>query len=272
MGARGIIVGALLLAAAYAGKESDLLDAGSRPEPEPPRQSLGVTSSAFDSRFDFASQLLLATATLSPTPPPPTATLEPTETPLPPTETPVPPTETAVPPTDTPVPPTDTPVPPTDTPLPPTETPTPIPPTATPIPPTATPIPPTETPVPPTETPLPDQLVATPGSGQTLFAGELTGHATMYAPSLAGNTLGCNGYGVYDPANQTVVAVGPALYDTFPCGTVLQICGPGGCIVAAREDSCPGCGGADIDMSTAGVTAVCGDGVLECEVTISSPQ
>jgi len=75
---------------------------------------------------------------VSPTSPPPPATLlPPSSTPVPPTNTPAPPTNTPVP-SDTPAPPIDTPVPPTATLVPPTETPT-ILPTETPMPVTPTP-------------------------------------------------------------------------------------------------------------------------------------
>jgi len=143
-------------------------------------------------------------------------------------------------PTETPVPPTDTPVPPTPTHVPPTETPTPIP--------TAT-----NTPAPsptPTRTPRPGNT-ATPSPDQ--FS------VTRYADSLEGNSLGCTQYGTYDPDNPLIVAVGPARHFEWPCGTLLQVCGPAGCLIALRADSCPGCGPNHIDMSRAGVIAVCGN-------------
>jgi hypothetical protein len=176
-----------------------------------------------------------------------TATLTPSPTPTPtPTQTPLPPTATAVPPTPTPVPPTPTPVPPTPTPVPPT--PTPPPPTATPIPPTAAPLNP----------------------------GLLLGSVTPYADSLAGSTLGCNGYGAYDPDDPTVIAVGPAHYEDWPCGTSLGVCSVdtdtgviNSCIVGVRQDSCPGCPGNDLDLSRSAFEIVCPSG-SRCTVIITT--
>jgi hypothetical protein len=75
--------------------------------------------------------------------------------------------------------------------------------------------------------------------------------------------------GIYSTSDTTVVAVGPAHYSDIPCGTALQICGPAGCISAARKDSCPGCPGNDVDLSRAGFNAVCGANQSRCPVTIS---
>lgn len=100
---------------------------------------------------------LAATAT-----PPPTKTLEPTNTLVPPTATA---TFTL---TNTPMPPTNTPtLTPTDTPIPPTATFTP---TNTPIPPTNTPtITPSPTPIPPTATPTLNPAFATGGGSKIVF-------------------------------------------------------------------------------------------------------
>ena len=194
------------------------------------------------------------TSTVTPEP-------SPTNTPEPPTETPA--TETPVPPTDTPVPPTDTPVPPTATPVPPT--PTPEPPTPTPVPPTPTPEPPTPA---PTDTPSPTAV--------PLDEGFHTGTITRYADSLAGSTLGCNGYGVYDPDNATVVAVGPDHWDEWACGQSIGVCGVDpttgailGCIVGVRQDSCPGCVGYDLDLSRAAFEIVCGPTASRCTAIVT---
>jgi hypothetical protein len=85
---------------------------------------------------------------------------------------------------------------------------------------------------------------------------------------LAGNDLGCLGAGKYDPADSTVIAVAPAQYSQFPCGTSLEVCGPGGCIVGTRKDSCPGCGSYHVDLSRAGINIVCGVNEDICSVTI----
>jgi len=219
----------------------------------PGRSSILSSSAGSNALADFFTATPVPTQT--PTP-------EPTETPLPPTATPEPAPEieeepevetqvedTPEPePTETPVPPTDTPEPPPATPVPPTETPTPVP--------TAT-----NTPAPsptPTRTPRPSST-ATPSPGE--FS------VTRYADSLEGNSLGCTQYGTYDPDNPLIVAVGPARHFEWPCGTPLRICGPAGCITAVRADSCPGCGPNHIDMSRAGVMAVCGN-ATGCSVTV----
>ncbi len=224
-----------------------------------------------------------------------TATAEPSETP---TEEPAEvelavesaPTEPPPPPTDTPEPPTATPIPPTDTPVPPTATPEP--PTATPIPPTATPVPPTPTPVPPTPTPtlaLPSNIpilgdyvapTATPSPTPTQQAsqgpntdqgtdGLISAHATRYADSLEGNTMACGG--IFDQDNTFIIAVSLNYDKTWPCGTQLEVCGPASCIIGVRTDTCPGCPGADIDMSRAGLQAVC-DNQGGCSVVIRRLQ
>ena len=191
------------------------------------------------------------TATPSPTA---TATTEPSPTPSPtatPSETPEPPTETPVPPTQTPVPPTPTPVPPT---------------------PTATPPPPTPTPTlpPPTPTPEPPPAPLSPGL--------LLGSVTPYSDSLAGLTLGCNGYGGYNPEDPTVIAVGPEHYEDWPCGTQLGVCSVDtatgvitSCIVGVRQDSCPGCTGNHLDVSRAAFEILCGS-VSRCNVVITPLQ
>jgi len=209
--------------------------------------------------------------TATPTPVAPTSTPSalPTPTPVPPTATPVPPTATLVPPTATPVLPTATPVPPTATPVPPTATPvaptaTPVPPTATPVPPTATPVPPTATSVPPTATPPPPTPTSTPEEDPP--PGLLNGTVTHYGVEFEGLPLACGG--VYHTDDPTIIAVGPDHYADWPCGTPLEVCGPGGCIEGVRRDSCPGCAPNQLDLSEAGVFIVCGPGESTCAVTI----
>lgn len=252
---------------------------------------LSGLSAGMSALADFPS----ATPTWTPSP---TATATPTETATPepsPTATEIilaaveEPTEALLEPTETPEPepPTSTPVPPTETPVPPTATP--VPPTATPIPPTATPVPPTATPLPPTATPtvaIPSNIpmlgdvvptatpTATARAAATATAtassinpdGPVSGYATRYADSLEGNTMACGG--VFDQTNTFVVAVGYAYDTAWKCGTQLEVCGPAGCINGVRTDTCPGCAGAHIDLSRAGLNAVCGN-QSGCNVVIT---
>ena len=92
---------------------------------------------------------------------------------------------------------------------------------------------------------------------------------THYGEAFNGNVLGC-GTGYYSSDNPTIVAVSPALYAQIPCGTLLQICGDGGCIVAQRQDACPGCSPVLFDLSEAAFAAVCGvpSGVCAANVSI----
>lgn len=190
------------------------------------------------------------------------ATITPTATPSA-TATEVPPAATPLPPTETPIPATATPLPPTLTPL--LPTPTPVPPTSTPVPPTATPIPPAPTPTaaPPAPTEVPSDAISgePPGSLEGLIAGSVT----RYADELEDNNLGCGG--VYDIENPYIIAVGWEYHEEWPCGTQLVVCGAAGCVLGIRADTCPGCTGGQIDMSRAGVEAVCGN-ASGCNVVI----
>lgn len=69
--------------------------------------------------------------------------------------------------------------------------------------------------------------------------------------------LGC-GSGTYSSSNTSIVAVSPTRYADWPCGTVFEVCGVSGCIFGTRHDACPGCAANHLDLSEAGITAVCG--------------
>jgi LysM repeat protein len=84
------------------------------------------------------------------------------------------------------------------------------------------------------------------------------GYASAYHDSFTNKPMGCMGAGPYKPTDTTIVAVGPAMYGQFPCGTSIEVCGPKGCLTGVRKDSCPGCQGYHVDLSRAGLTAVCG--------------
>ena len=90
--------------------------------------------------------------------------------------------------------------------------------------------------------------------------------ATHYGVSYQGSPLGCGG-GVYDTNDPSIVAVGPAYYAAWPCGTRLRVCGSAGCIDARRRDSCPGCADSWVDLSEAGILATCGH-FGRCSVTV----
>lgn len=90
--------------------------------------------------------------------------------------------------------------------------------------------------------------------------------ATHYGVSYHGQRMGCGG--VYDTADPTIAAVGPAWYGAWPCGTVLEVAGPAGTIEVVRQDSCPGCGAGLIDLSEAANAAVCGAPPHTCRVEV----
>jgi hypothetical protein len=94
---------------------------------------------------------------------------------------------------------------------------------------------------------------------------------THYGEQYNGRILGC-GNGYYSSDNPTIVAVGPARSAEMPCGTQLLVCGPGGCIIAHRQDSCPGCSPYVFDLSESGFLAVCGIPTGVCSSTVAVVQ
>ena len=93
------------------------------------------------------------------------------------------------------------------------------------------------------------------------------GWATHYGESYQGGVLGC-GTGYYDTENPDILAVGPSRYVEWPCGTKLRVCGPAGCVIVTRHDSCPGCTANVLDLSEAGNRLVCGDPPHTCRATL----
>lgn len=96
------------------------------------------------------------------------------------------------------------------------------------------------------------------------------GLAQNYGPAYQGQPLGCAGAGLYDTTNVGIVAVGPSDALSWPCYTVLLVCGEYGCVTAQRLDYCPACHPGVIDMSEAGLVAVCGS-LRRCPVQINLP-
>lgn len=92
----------------------------------------------------------------------------------------------------------------------------------------------------------------------------IDGKATHYGEAYNGATLGC-GTGTYSSSNVSIVAVSPSRYADWPCGTVFEVCGASGCIHGTRHDACPGCTSNHLDLSEAGITAVCG-GLGTCQI------
>ena len=104
------------------------------------------------------------------------------------------------------------------------------------------------------------------GSSTATTAGTLSGSATAYADSFSGKMMGCMGAGPYSATDVSIIAVGPAMHAQFPCGTKIEVCGPKGCLSGVRKDSCPGCLANHVDLSRAGLTAVCGPNT--CDVRL----
>jgi hypothetical protein len=119
----------------------------------------------------------------------------------------------------------------------------------------------------PSETAVPEMETTV---AQSLPAAVLIeGQATHYGESYNGSSLGCGG--VYSSADTTIIAVSPARYAEWQCGTQIQICGPAGCIIAMRRDACPGCYANLVDLSEEGNALVCGV-PSTCRVTLQVVQ
>jgi hypothetical protein len=69
---------------------------------------------------------------------------------------------------------------------------------------------------------------------------------THYGTRFSDRTLGC-GDGTYSSHDKTIVAVATSRNKQWRCGALMEICGPGGCIIGVRQDSCPGCGTNHLD-------------------------
>lgn len=88
--------------------------------------------------------------------------------------------------------------------------------------------------------------------------------ATHYGESYNGRGTYCGT--TYWSMDTTIVALGPVYYSSYPCGTAVTVTGPSGSIQASVQDRCGGCT-YQIDLSEAGITAVCGS-LGSCEVRV----
>jgi hypothetical protein len=94
-------------------------------------------------------------------------------------------------------------------------------------------------------------------------------YVTHYGTSFNGQALGCK-TGPYSSKDASIVAVGPERDAELPYGTILRICGPGGCLIAEREDGCPGCGPYNVDLSEEGLYIVRGPGSGVCQANVEA--
>lgn len=95
----------------------------------------------------------------------------------------------------------------------------------------------------------------------------IQGWATYYHPSLAGNRMGCMNAGWYNPSDPSVAAVGRGFVLGYACGQPITIVGPAGVLTVTQTDTCGGCGPTHIDLSEAGIVAVCG-GKHSCSIQL----
>ena len=89
-------------------------------------------------------------------------------------------------------------------------------------------------------------------AAQAQQAGEVSGTATHYVLQALPN---CS-YPT-PPADQLFVALSPDEYDNAaPCGSYLEVHGPGGSVRVEVIDQCPGCGDGHIDLSETAFSAL----------------
>lgn len=143
------------------------------------------------------------------------------------------------------------------------------------------------------------QDIGVPGPGRSSGAGgvpaasqpvhstgsSVAGIVTHYGESYNGGTLGCGNYGNALAKSRLYGGVGDGIYRSsdptiaaalqlpdgtraYACGAVLDIVGSAGGIRVVVGDTCPGCAWNHIDLSEAGIEAVCG-GRYTCAVTIT---
>lgn len=118
--------------------------------------------------------------------------------------------------------------------------------------------------------PPPTPTIAPTAPAPEAWAYVGVGRVTRYGYSYEGLPMGCGG--TYRSADPYILAVGPARYAEWPCGTVLRLTGPAGVLEVARTDSCPGCGPNLLDLSEAGHARVCGAVGNNCQVTIETKR
>jgi len=92
---------------------------------------------------------------------------------------------------------------------------------------------------------------------------------THYGERFQGRKLGCSKLGYYSSDDPTIVAVSWANAEEMPCATPLQVCGPSGCHLMMRKDTCPGCLPNGFDLSEAGIALVCGNGEPVCWASVT---
>jgi hypothetical protein len=91
---------------------------------------------------------------------------------------------------------------------------------------------------------------------------------THYGTRFNGGQLGCWG-GPYTSEDISIIAVAPSRNKQWRCGMLMNVCGPGGCIVGVRQDTCPGCETNHLDLSEEGLDAVCGPDKGVCRASVS---